>query len=378
MCLSGQLEGAAVICPHCEKSLRQRERGGRTCSVCKRVFALEPKENTLRLHDVRMRKLIAKLGNGEGLRYTPTQLWYAAARNHTPTKGVSYGCVAAFLVVVTCFILLVVSGSSEFDPDVVRPAVVVAVVVLVLSVLLTVRGSRRAKRTGTVRVSISLDLFRTAIIDRWTAVYGGPPAGLRDEGRAQYPLVPDTGEAGPRLALLCPDRAVLACLALNGAHKTHSLALAESVDQLQHISTGRGRPGGPDAGGAGGGGGIVGIVLHDASPAGLAFASAARAALGERVVVAGMLPRTVMEKDTAVRLRKPLERGELDAIRTSSALTAAEADWLARGWWSPLAAVPPAKLLAVVARAVDRAEGLADPDRGRAQQIGFLTWPTAS
>ncbi|MFF2187901.1 hypothetical protein [Streptomyces sp. NPDC058155] len=362
-----------MICPHCEKSLRHRERGGRTCSVCKRTFALEPKDNTLRLHDIRMRKLIEKLGNGEGLRYTPTQLWYAAARNHTPDGVVAYGCIATFLVVLTSFILLVVSGASEFDPDVVRPAVVVGMVVLALALLLTASGSRRAKRTGTVRVSMPLDLFRTVIIDRWAAVYGGPPAGLRDEGRARYPVVPEAGESGPRLALLCPDSAVLACLALNGVHKTHSLALAQSVDQLQNISTGPTRPGGPSESE------VVGIVLHDASPAGLAFASAARAALGDRVVVAGMLPRTVMDNDKAVRLRKPLDRGDLDAIRTSSsALTAAEADWLTRGWWSPLAAVPPAKLLAVVARAVDRAEGLADPDRGRAQQIGFLTWPTAS
>lgn len=359
-----------MICPHCEKSLRYRERGGRTCSVCKRAFALEPKDNTFRLHDVRMRKLIENLGNGEGLRYTPTQLWYAAARNHTPTQVVAYGCIATFLVVLTAFLMVVISGSSGFDPDVVRPVVVVGVVFLALSLLLAARGSRRAKRTGRVEVPMSTEVFRSAVIDRWVAVYGGPPAGLTDKGRAQYPVIPGDGGQGPRLALLCPDRTVLACLTLNGAHKTHSLALMQSVDQLRNISTGPTRPGEV---------GVVGIVLHDASPAGLAFASRARAALGGRVVVAGMLPRTVMDKKNAIRLRKPLDPGDLDAIRmSSSALTAEEADWLTRGWWSPLAAVPPAKLLAVVARAVDRAEGLADPDRGRAQQVGFLTWPTAS
>lgn len=356
-----------MICPHCAKDLRYRERLSGTCPTCKRGFALEPKGNPLRLHDIRMRKLIEKLGNQEGLRYTPTQLWYAAARNRIPTGIVVYGCVAGFLVVVTSFVLLVVSGASEFDPDVVRPAVVVGVVVLALSLLLTAHGSRRAKRTGKVDVPMSLADFRVRIIDRWTSVYSRP-YGLKDEGSVRYPVIPDGST--PRVVLLCPDRAVLACLALNGAHTTHSLTLAQSLDQLGNISAGPTRPGE---------GGVVGIVLHDASPAGLAFASAARAALGGRVVVAGMLPRTVMDKDNAIRLRKPLDRGDLDAIRTSSsALTAAEADWLTRGWWSPIAAVPPAKLLAVVARAVDRAEGLADPDRGRAQQVGFLTWPTAS
>lgn len=361
-----------MICPHCEKSLRHTERGGRTCSVCKRTFALEPKDNTLRLHDVRMRKLIEKLGDGEGLRYTPTQLWYAAARTRTPVGGTSFGCVAVGLFLATALASWVIIGVSEFDPEVTRTTMWLAGAFVALVILLTFRGSRRAKRTGTVRVPMSLDVFRTTIIDRWVSVYGRAPAGLTEEGRAQYPmgrvLLPDGST--PKRVLLCPDHTVLACLALNGVQETHSLALMHSVQRLGNISTGARSRGGAD---------LVGIVLHDASPAGLAFASAARAALGDRVVVAGMLPRTVMDNANAVRLRKPLGPGDLDAIRmSSSALTAAEADWLTRGWWSPLAAVPPAKLLSTVARAVDRAEGLADPARGRAQQVGFLTWPTAS
>lgn len=185
-----------MICPHCQKNLRHRERGGRTCSSCKRVFALEPKDNTLRLHDVRMRKLIEKLGNGEGLRYTPTQLWYAAARNRLSTGDVPPGCTAALLVVVTVFLVVLISGISEFDPDVVGPTVGVAGAFLVLSLLLVARSSRRAKRTGTVEVPMSLDIFLSAIIDRWVAVHGGPPAGLTREGRTQYPVIPGGGGRG--------------------------------------------------------------------------------------------------------------------------------------------------------------------------------------
>lgn len=368
MRFSGQLEGAVVICPNCAKDLRYRERGSGTCPACRRAFALEPKENPLRLHDIRMRKLIEKLGNGEGLRYTPTQLWYAAARGRTPTSGTSHGCVAAGLFVPTAIASWVIIGVSGFDPDVTRTTIAVAVAFMVLVVLLAIRGARRAKRSGLVNVPMPLDGFRSSVIKRWTSVYHQPPAGLTDEGRVKFPVRPDGG--APKLVLLCPDRAVLACLALNGVHTAHSLALVDSPDQLGSISTG-----GTPAAGAG----VVGIVLHDASPEGLAFASASRTALGGRAVVAGMLPRTVMDKERAVILRKPLLPRDLDALReSSSALTAQEADWLSRGWWSPLAAVPPAKLLAVVARAVERAEGIADPDRGRAQRVGFLTWPTAS
>ncbi|MFI6085606.1 hypothetical protein ACIBBB_32375 [Streptomyces sp. NPDC051217] len=315
-----------------------------------------------------MRKLIEKLGNGEGLRYTPTQLYYAAARNRTPAANAMYGCTAVGLLVLGVIASWVIIGVSGFAPDVIRGTLTVAGVFVVLVVVLTIRGARRAKRTGKVDVPMPFGDFKTSVIDRWTAVYGKPPAGLAPEGSRLYPLVP-AGQA-PKLVLLCPDSTVLACLVLNGAHEKHSLALVQSVHQLARISSD------PDPSG---GAGPVGIVLHDASPAGLGFASAARAALGDRVVVAGMLPRTVKDNPHAVRLRSPLGPADLEAVRaTSSGLTEAEADWLSRGWWSPIASVTPAKLLAVLARAVDRAEGIADPDRGRAQQVGFLTWPTAS
>ncbi|WP_329385406.1 hypothetical protein [Streptomyces sp. NBC_01716] len=368
MRFSGQLEGAAVICPHCGKDARYRERGNGLCPVCKRAFALEPKENKLRLHDVRMRKLIHKLSNGGGLRYTPTQLYYAAARGRTPAESGMYGCVALGLLVLGAIASWVIISVSGFDRDVILGTLTVGGVYVVLVVVLSIRGAMRAKRTGRVEVPMPFSDFKTSVIDRWAAVYGKPPIGMAPEGNRLYPVLP-AGEV-PKLVLLCPDSTVLACLVLNGAPEKHSLALVQSVHQLARI------PGDPSASG---GAGPVGIVLHDASPAGLAFASEARAALGGRVVVAGMLPRTVKDNPNAVRLRSPLGPADLEAIRVSSSrLTAAEADWLTRGWWSPIAAVTPVKLLSVVARAVDRAEGIADPDRGRAQQVGFLTWPTAS
>lgn len=338
------------------------------CPVCKRAFALEPRENRLRLHDVRMRKLIGKLGNGEGLRYTPTQLYYAAARNRTPANKSTYGFTAVVLLVLGAMASWVIIGSSGFNPYVIAVTLTATGAYFVLVLVLTIRGARRAKREGRVDVPMSFGDFKTSVIDRWTAVYDKPPTGLAPEGNRMYPMVP--GGRAPKLVLLCPDSTVLACLMLNGAHEKHSLALAQSVHQLARI------PGDPDPSG---GAGPVGIVLHDASPAGLAFASAARAALDDRVVVAGMLPRTVKDNPHAVRLRSPLAPADRDAIRAAAPrLTEAEVDWLSRGWWSPIASVTPAKLLAVVARAVDRAEGIADPDLGRAQQVGFLTWPTAS
>lgn len=189
MRFTGQLEGAAVICPHCGKDARYRERGRGMCPVCKRAFALEPKENTLRLHDVRMRKLIDKLTDGGKLRYTPTQLWYAAARNRTPAGGTSYGCVAVGFILVTGFFSLLIMGTNEFDPDVVRGTLVTAGAFLALVLLLTFRGSRRAKWSGTVEVPMSLSVFRTSVINRWTVVHSRP-LGLKDEEVSGSPCSP--------------------------------------------------------------------------------------------------------------------------------------------------------------------------------------------
>jgi hypothetical protein len=76
-----------------------------------------------------------------------------------------------------------------------------------------------------------------------------------------------------------------------------------------------------------------------------------------------------------LRLREDAPRPEDLARLRPDALTQEEIDWLAQGWWSPIAAVPPAKLLAAVDRSLQQIEETSDPDRRRAQAVGFLTWP---
>jgi hypothetical protein len=57
-------------------------------------------------------------------------------------------------------------------------------------------------------------------------------------------------------------------------------------------------------------------------------------------------------------------------------LTDAELEWLAQGWWSPVAALRPSILVGRVTTAVERAP-TRDPDRRAAAAVGFLTWPGA-
>ena len=148
---------------------------------------------------------------------------------------------------------------------------------------------------------------------------------------------------------------MLNCLAANDVPQARDMLLTDRIEQIP-----------PD---------LPVIVLHDASLPGLLFADSARAALGPRAVLAGLAPRTVMASRSPLRLREGAPPPEDLARLRRDSLTQEEIDWLAAGWWSPIAAVPPARLLTAVDRAVEQIGEMSDPDRRRAQAVGFLTWP---
>ncbi|MFX0579995.1 hypothetical protein [Nocardia nepalensis] len=337
-----------MICPHCNANLLRKERGGRRCSTCKREFALEPKESPLGLHDIRVRKLAERLGDGRGLRYTSMQLWYAAGRKKVPDeqrvfKRVRIG-VSVAIVVVAFFMM--VSGA-------VPAGVVIPLGALVLALALVGLQSARPwfLQRATVPMPVSYNIFRGDVLGRWTSIYGGPPPGSVDEALVRPPAVDR-----PRFALLCPDRSVLACLIANNVPQTWDMALSDRIDRLP-----------PD---------VPVIVLHDASLAGVALAGQARGTLGSRAVVVGLSPGAVLANASALRLRETRPSAADAAFLRRESLSHAEIEWLADGWWSPIAAIAPAKLLSVVERAVERVEDAADPERRRAREVGFLTWPT--
>ncbi|WP_433198110.1 hypothetical protein ACQP1G_03015 [Nocardia sp. CA-107356] len=337
-----------MICPHCNANLLRKERGGRRCSTCKREFALEPKESPFGLHDIRVRTLAERLGAGRGLRFTLVQLWYAAGRKKVPDAERVYKRVrigVSVTIVVVAFLLMVT-----------RAAPAGAVILLGVPVLaLTIVGLHVARpwfqQRATVRMPVPYNVFRRDVIDRWTSVHGGRPPGSIDEAQVRPPVVDQ-----PRFAVLCPDASVLACLAANNVSQTWAMALSDRIDRLP-----------PD---------VPVIVLHDASLPGVALAGQARVVLGGRAVVVGLSPRAVSANASALRLREPRPPQADTAFLSREPLSVAEIEWLAEGWWSPIAAIPPAKLLAVLERAVERVEDAADPERRRAREVGFLTWPT--
>ncbi|MFE3827156.1 hypothetical protein [Streptomyces sp. NPDC059092] len=336
-----------MICPHCDQNLLQRERTGRTCSKCNRQFALDPKTNSLRLSDVRIRRVVAKLTDGGRTRITVNQLWYALTRGRTRRgsgRAGAVGCLAAGLPVA---LVLLIGGMSA-------DAGVVAFLGFLLGVVtVLVYASSLGRRHRAVEAH-PLSHFRSTSMSLWVSVYGSLPPGVVDERHFRHPEPP----ARPRAVLLCGDASIAAFLAANGIPGRYDIALATRADQVAP-------------------GAVPVIVLHDADVTGCQLAGDIRAALpGRRVVDAGLPPRAVMNAPGAVPVRGPRPpAGVLGRLRGSGALTDAEVDWLAKGWSGPLGAVPPGKLIAAVTRVIERVTGAKDADVAKAEAVGFLTWP---
>ncbi|GAB1516560.1 hypothetical protein [Actinophytocola sp. KF-1] len=329
-----------MICPHCAKSLLARQRTGSTCTYCKRRFAFDPKTNSLGLHDLKVRRHAERLTAG-GLSYTRRQLWYAVSRKKMsePAQPLS-GCGCGTFVLLT--ILVVVFGVAvQPSGDALAGVIIAAVVVLVAAniVFMVLRPVMAARREIEPPVSESRFL---GMLTTWRDVYGTSPPGMID-------TVPPAAVPQPAAALVCPDTTVLDCLVANGVPQRDKLALATNAAAV------------PPA--------VPVVLLHDASVPGLRFAAATRAALAGRVVVdAGLRPAHVLRGRGLPRLRgTKVDAAQLHGLD----LTREESGWLAAGWWSPVGAVPPAKLVSAVDRALTRV----DRDRSRAAEVGFMTWP---
>lgn len=334
-----------MICPHCEKDLLRKERPDNTCSKCNRRYALDPKTNPLRLNDLRVRRVLAKLTDEGRLPCAPGQLWYALSRNSLRHRHVDAGCFA-FLFVIGGGIILggPIVGS--------RLMFIVGGIVVGFGVLLAI-ASVTGNNLG--KPQLPRHTFHQDVLAAWAKVYGGLPPGVVDD--RQYPS-PQPARAGALSAtLLCPDPSVAAFLTAEGLPERYGLLLARDVaDVLAH---------GPV------------VVLHDVGPRGLLLPQHARAALpGREVIDAGLPLRAVRGLPNAVpvRERKP-DRAVLAELTASGHYTEEELTWLRKGWTYPLVAVPPARLLTVVDRVAERVSRRADPQRRRAAAVGFMTWP---
>ncbi|MFE6872798.1 hypothetical protein ACFVFS_40495 [Kitasatospora sp. NPDC057692] len=366
-----------MICPHCEKDLLQRQRPRHRCSYCRKEFALDPKVDGLGLHDVRIRKLTAKLTDEGRLTVTSGQLAYALQHRGRPPqrfRGNTSDAAGLIGLAVMAIVVAVALSGTGFSAW------------LVLAALALVGFGIRAWWLADVPApdtSVSSrwteDAFRSTVLDRWRKVYGTLPAGLVEDGLVQ----PGRPPADPLFAVLCPDRTVSAFLHANRYHERHRALV---------VTDPRAVPAG-----------LPLVVLHDASPHGHLRVAEARAGRpGLRVLDAGLSVRTVLVNEHRYTLLRDLHRSEELLARLERELpelTGSQRTWFADGWWTPLAALPPKRLLALAERAAERITAPPAPrdpaalrtgpvrspaagrpetpvdTRRRALAVGFMTWP---
>lgn len=329
-----------MICPNCSKNLLRRQRTNGRCTFCERPFAFDPKTNPLGLNDLKVRRHANRLA-ADGMSYTRKQLWYALSRKKiaepvTPLNGCGCGMFWVLGVAVAIFGVAVKPSGDTLGGVIIAAVIALIAINLGFAMLRPVLAARRE-----IHPPVSETGFGALLAD-WRRIYGGSPRGMID-------TVPPAMVTQPAAALVCPDTSVLDCLTANGVPHRYRVALATKAAGV------------PPA--------VPVVLLHDASRDGLLFAAATRAALPGRVVVdAGLRPGTVLRHQGMLKLRgKRFDAHELHGL----ALTRQETQWLTAGWWSPVGAVPPAKLVSAVDRALTRA----DRDRSRAAEVGFMTWP---
>ncbi|MGP3690106.1 hypothetical protein ACTVZO_36330 [Streptomyces sp. IBSNAI002] len=347
-----------MICPHCERNLLRKERTGNICGHCKRRYALDPKTNSLRLSDLRVRRITDALTENGRIRIAPGQLWYALSRKRFTESTFAPGCAGWALF---GGVLLGFWGVFGGLPPLLYAAAALPAAALGLLI---------ARQTG-VGLGIppmSRAAFRSEALAAWTRVYGTLPTGVVDDIGHPWPRRP-VAAPPPTAVLVCPDPSIAAFLAAEGLPERHGIALVQGPEQVASLV-----PALPPRGPV--------LVLHDADAPGELLVRALRETLrGRPVVDAGVALRTARALPKAVPYRDPARKPtaeELHRLADLGELTPEDLKWLAQGWRFPLVGLPPARLLTVLDGLAERIGRDVDSERRDAAEVGFMTWPAAA
>jgi hypothetical protein len=75
-----------MICPHCDRALRRRERTDHRCGWCGRRFVFDPADDPSRISDLRVLRTAAWLSDNGRFRFTWAQLLAAVRRGSMPSS----------------------------------------------------------------------------------------------------------------------------------------------------------------------------------------------------------------------------------------------------------------------------------------------------
>ncbi|NJN67700.1 MAG: hypothetical protein HC884_13810 [Chloroflexaceae bacterium] len=383
-------------CPHCHADLKYRERSNRTCSRCKKAFALEPKENPFQLHDLAFRKVVEQLSQGGRWSYTVDQLRHRAGRKvaaaQVPSCAGAFGCLIPS-VVIGIFVGIFVTNVAQTNQVPAVVGVIMGVLVVLLGIAIT---AYRMTLPFKFALPMNTQKFTDTILNRWWSRYREQPPGLIDQAVLNQVQM-DAARPDPhqvRAVVACPEPDVLTCLRANRAPERLNIQLIPTREpftptEQATVERLRRAPGLPL------------VLLHDASPAGCLLAENIVQWLGlqpgHTIVDAGLHPEEAMrEKMMRLGTSPPKQTLRLLQKRVSASgappapgqhprpLSQKEFDWLKKGYYTPILAATPVGLVKKVVNALSQAapgrdrEQTPDPEQQAQQEardVGFMTWP---
>lgn len=368
-----------MICPHCQADIRRKERYGRRCSRCRQEFALEPKENPLRLHDIRFQKIIDRISQEGQLFYTPAQLLHVSSQK-TVTTANAPGCGCIFTaLIVGGFTLFFVMGS-DFPvlgslPTPVQFGLGLAALLLILAFAIA-RTYDMRRPWVYLKLPMTLKDFEAQIIDRWQRIYEPAIPGLMDEAAQQAARTRQPAVSDLKAVLVSPATDILLCLQANGLAEELGLGMLsvrvnEFTPTEQTILNALQQN--PE---------LPVFVLHSASPGGLLAAARIRSLFklteAHRVHDLALHPKQVQENNL-MRLGAKPEEKELSQLRQQAGPSLGNEDitWLQKGYYGPILGLRPARLIKIIRAAIEkRAPAFAESPETKAKAVGFMTWPS--
>ncbi len=380
-------------CPHCLEQLTYRERSNQVYPKCHQRFALEPRSNRWRLSDLRLRALAKHLSRDGQYSYTPLQMAHAVLlqelrpKIELQIKKKRYPWPMSRRPIKTALALSVLVGSMSF-------ALLFVCVWLSLfdllcaAMIMLLFGASMALGTYLVyrypfyndQHHLETD-FEHKYIEPWEAIHG--PLQGRITGNNLESDHVQIDPAQVRAVVISPVPDVIACLRANGLPQRLKVALInlerDSTEAIEWLLPRlRLYPQIPI------------LLLHDASVDGcllsIRLPTQWQLSPEHRTIDLGLRPRHVRDLHLPWRVGAfsplPVQRmAELERAMQAvgrPVLDRDELTWLSGGPTTSILFVPPARLVEVVVRAVERYAPVADPEtlaQAQARAVGYLTWP---
>lgn len=343
-----------MLCPHCSTSLRYRERSNQTCSSCHKVFAFEPKTHPLSLSDNYFLSNVNKLSNNGKLFFTLQQLQFALSRKKMKSGGLITVLIvfAVISTIIGCAVLfnIIAQVLRDFQSEAIVLICVALGIFIVLFWIILILAVKKFYKPAVYLPQSHVE-FENSVLGDWRGIYGKLP----DKLIMNFTFPKDFQNLKGILLCQIDDAAI--CLAANQIDKNLDLAIVIKPEKVVELLQKHGK--------------LPVYVLHDASVEGVEFYEKTKQRLGSQTTVLdiGLRPQNVMKWN----MLKMREKGASADFLNS--LTAEEKAWLNQGYYLPLYAMSPDKLIGFVRiHITKRDKKIEETADKRAKSVGFMTW----